>query len=206
MKKTLLLIGKYFYHNYFYLTITWSILMFLMFLKINYTICLEKLNFTNSINNIYLVFIILFTIIGSFFLYFSHNIRKNKKQIIDKDNSNFVGRIRNHDDIKIVILPIFYIWIFALSKIIITIYKLNTTPNNDISFYTLMVWLGFFIATLYYWCIFKYKANEKQRYNIGYTIFIVLYTLSILYWDILVPYIKNIFLLKNCIMNTIMAS
>lgn len=110
--------------------------MFLMFLKINYYTCLEKLKFVNGIENIFLFFITIFLGSSIFFIIFARDIRKNKKEIIDKDHSQFVAKIRNHDEIKINILPLFYVWVFSLSKIVVTIYDyLYRGKNIDLTNY-----------------------------------------------------------------------
>lgn len=198
MNKIHLKIGKYFYENTIYLTLTWTILMFLMFIKINYFSCLQKLDFVKGIENIFLFFMLIFLTSGIFFILFSRNIRKNKREIMDKNNSQFTLELRNHDDIKINILPLFYIWIFSLSKIVISLYDyFYKSISIDLTNYFLMIWVGLFLATLFYWCKFKYKASVK--YSIKYLLFVTIYTLGIIFWQELVPYVKNILLLKNCI-------
>lgn len=203
MKNIALHIGKYFYQNHIYLTITWSILMFLMFIKINYYSCLDKLKLVTSIEHVFLFFMLLFLISGMFFLLFSRSIQKNERAIIDKENSEFVQTIRNQDEIKINILPLFYVWVFSSSKIIVILYDFfYKNKNIDLTNYFLMIWIAFFGFSLYYWCKFKYKSSET--YSVPYVIFILLYTLGVVFWQELIPYVKNILLLKNCITNEIL--
>ncbi|RLA74145.1 MAG: hypothetical protein DRG11_05855 [Epsilonproteobacteria bacterium] len=205
MHKLSLKLGKYFYLNYYYLTIVWSILMFLVFLKINYFCCLEKLNFIDDINTFSIILLLYFILIGGLFVYFSVNIEKEEYQIMDKDNSTTIQKVINKDNIKIIVLPLFYIWFFSLSKIIVVVYKLLGSQNySNFDIFSLIVWLIFLMATFCYWFKLKYKANTKQRFNIGYATLIIVYTCIIIFWDDLVPYIKNLLLLKKCIVSKIM--
>ncbi len=200
------------YENYYSLTILWLILTLMVFLETHYGKCLNKLSFKNGLENIFIGLTVLFSVMIVFFLYVPFSnfsnikaIENKKKQLCEDDISDsfhdrkysqYVGQINNF--IFILIIPLFYIWVLAISKMIIYSYFLSKV-NYKVY---LLVWVVIFIFTFWLWFKLKYKAYKK--YNIGYVVLVSIYTLSIIFWDNLLPYIKELILLKECIVTEIM--
>jgi len=194
--------AKIIYSKTYILTILWSFTMFLLFMKTNYHKCLEKEVLIATTNNLFLIVAVLFMIVAIVNIIFVMFASSNNKKLLKDEEHTKEGMVfRDTTKITILIIPLFYIWIFALSKIIVVLMK----KTNDINFNNyLLIWVGLFLFSFIYWLKLKDEADENQRYNISYTIIIGFSTYIIIYWENLVPYIKKIFSLGSCIITDIM--
>ena len=117
---------------------------------------------------------------------------------IDRTDGGEYGK-ENRD---LIVLPLYLIWVFALSKIIIYFAKRgNQAFINDIS--ALMIATAIFLFGFFYWISLKEYANSDNRWSLKYTILITLLSLFSIYWENLLPYIKDIFEVSNCIFKSI---
>lgn|GEM_PF-4133509 len=185
------------YQNINILILTWTTMLMILFILNNFTSCtesnLELINLyyvSNTVSILFAIQIILFII------YFATERHK-----FDNDTTTELETTKriNNDPNKIIILPIFMLLMFTAVKIYLYIcqgkfseYIINIemVPILIVFSYTLFIWI-------------KYMKQAKQSISISFIIISIIPILFICYWDYILPYIREIINLINCISSEI---
>ncbi|MFY4743932.1 hypothetical protein ACOTVT_10640 [Aliarcobacter butzleri] len=177
------------YNSYKLVFLWWTIFIFIDIIVTNYYMCISQYN--TEINYLYNTSLSLFAIQSILILSFIGLWGKEKINN-DSQGGNF-GFGTN--EIKPVIIPIYYLMLISLSKIIIKVSQFNF--KNDY----IIVWIILFIASGFYWL--KLKNEAKKSYEIKGTILIIMYTLFVIYYKEIEPIISAIFNISGCIIEQI---
>lgn len=164
------------------LTVCWFLFSLSYWLINYYSKCIE--NYITFFNDLYLysitVFIIL-AILMAIYVFF-----QNKFNIYE--NSLLIEDFPLH--------PIYYVALASLSKIFI--YFFTDTINTY--FY---LWIIIGIISLIY--LYKGKGDVNfSKVSVLVTFFVIIYTIVIINWPQLSPYIKDILIINNCIIEELM--
>ena|GEM_PF-5203612 len=173
-------LSKIIYENsYKYLLFIWTIYSIMFFLQTNYELCIEK--YINSFSTIKTLFIYIFIMIIFHIMLHLSFLKDNKVAMEDKEYSKIVPTIMNEDQLYFLIMPIYALWIYALSKVIKYLYNFLTFPKTIISssILELIVWGVIFVLFLSLWFIFKHKA--KKTWDFFLTLFVIFITLDFLH-------------------------
>lgn len=199
-------LGKIVYNNTWVLTIGWVLLTLTWFLKTNYMCCLKETGLDGYLWNTNIVLSALLILFYSAIFVFSSRIQSDERSAIDKTNSSF-GFNFAETDIKIIVLPLFYIWFLAASKVILEIERIlyGSTATTGFDIFESVVWFLVGVLALVCWRKYKSKAHADRRYSVPYGAAVVLYTLSSIFWEQITPLVGKIILLENCILREIIS-
>lgn len=105
------------------------------------------------------------------------------------------------DQKNLLVLPLYIIGLYSLSKIIV-VWAKNSAPIEN-NMYLYILWGIICIISSWLWFALKEYAEEKNKYSIKYTIIITLITLASIYWNLLTPYIADLIEVIKCVVNQI---
>ena len=183
-------------------TICWVVASFHITIIYHYPNCVNTYDEKNT-------FIVVFWLtLGTIFIVYASVIRfflKNKKKIgiekikdIDEDNDDTgMGSIKP----QVVILPMYLLWIFSLSKLIVILYQdFDRGISVDI-----IIKIGIlsviFIGSFWAWLSFKKTSTKSCSFWI--TIFAISYIFINICWEYFLPFLQSYFTTLNCVFKTI---
>ncbi|MBU1217547.1 hypothetical protein KJ870_02615 [bacterium] len=173
-------------------------------------------NHASWLSPLFAVVMFLFTLQSIIILVFSFLQKSKIKQNIDNGKDKF-DSINMIDDAKydsqayvggspkqLLVLPLYIIGVYALSKIIVILVKDSTPIEYNIYLY--MLWGAIFTFSTWLWAALKEYAENENRYSIKYTLIIIIITLVSIFWELLTPYIADIIELTKCVINQILVT
>ena len=146
----------------------------------------------------YLSIIIIFSIFVPIIIYFYKNKNKigiEKDPLIEEKSMSFGFSSRNP---RVLILPMYLLWIFSLSKLIVIFYNKDFTEDFIIKIIILSI---IFICSFIAW--FKFKKTSNKTWSFWVTFFAVSYILINVFWEYFLQYLQSYFSTINCIFKTI---
>lgn len=185
-------------HSYKYVLLLWTIFTIMDFIRINYAACIVKYHKEFSDTEFIIISVFMFLI----FQIFIHmrKFKNNDEIMIDKENTELVSHVGG-GPIKYLIIPIYSIAIFSLSKVIVYLYKYISEESNsflEATFLYFSLWFMFFILSFIMWFKVKQKAEKKWDFAITFTIIII--TSVQLFWSsFFLPLTYGIMDISECI-------
>ena len=131
-------------------------------------------------------------------IYFYKNKNKigiEKDPLIEERGMSFGFSSRNP---RVLILPMYLLWIFSLSKLIVIFYNKDFTEDFIIKIIILSI---IFICSFIAW--FKFKKTSNKTWSFWVTFFAVSYILINVFWEYFLQYLQSYFSTINCIFKTI---
>jgi len=181
-------------HSYKYILIFWTLFSFMLFVQINYNVCIYP--YEDGFRSLALVFLSLsFIFISLTLVHFL--VYKNDKlamdDVTDDGTINSIG----------VIVPLYALWIFSFSKIIIYTYNFFTN-KIDVNIFQIhiTIWGAVFLGSGYFW--FKYLNQSDKKFDLALTIIVVFITAIQIFWtSFFLPLTKSTIEIGSCISNKI---
>lgn len=184
------------------ITICWIVASLHLTMVYKYKSCINCYDEKNTFIfilwcSIIIIFIVYFIIITYFFI----NRKKIGKKIDDKieENHGYFGFAELNP--KVFILPMYLLWIFSLSKLIVIFYQYYYKGSSENIIIKIVILLVIFIGSFWAWISFK-KTSTKV-YSFWITVFAISYILINVFWEYFLPYLKSYFSTINCIFKTI---
>lgn len=209
IKSILIDTAKWMYEQTWILALTWTLMMLIVTLFVDFRSCIQKAPWITESLFLYSLFFFSFYIlvILFFMMYQIKLIRKNEKEghppghgtaIVEK--AEYKGMTPfGGENLGLFIIPLYAISLYAISKIIIIIFKEEEKIINK--FDSLSVWIGIGSLALYGWFLLKkYTKKNKSKYSIKYTIIVVVITLFSLYGKQTIPYIFDVVKVSKCVL------
>lgn len=143
-----------------------------------------------------IIFIVYFPIITYFFLN-REKIGKEKDNRIEERHGYFGFADTNP---KVFILPMYLLWIFSLSKLIVIFYQyFDNGMSEDIIKIVILsvIFMGSF------WAWISFKKTSTKSWSFWITIFAISYILINVYWEDFLPFLQSYFTTLNCIFKAI---
>ena len=184
------------------ITICWIIASFHLTIIYNYQDCLNTYDDKNTFIFIFwfalgTIFIIFLPIITYFFIH-KKKIGKDKDNRIEENNGNFDFAEINP---KVFILPMYLLWVFSLSKLIVILYQsFNNGMSEDI---IIKVIILFVILIGSFWAWVSFKKTSTKSWSFWITFFAIIYVSINIGWEHFLPFLQSYLLTLNCIFNTI---
>ncbi|WP_373072103.1 hypothetical protein [Sulfurimonas sp.] len=192
------------YKNNWFFALLWALLTFAYLIVENYFVCVKDIKWFGSY---YLGVYVLFSI---YILYMiKYLFDQNEKIIYNvKNDNNILEDVSMINQIGISkelnILPLYYVLLFSISKVILFLVNIpNLKLVNPSTYFT---YFGFNAYLLIVMGVFWYRYNKlkiyvvkEKRISISYTIFIIVYTLLMLFGEHL-PFLKDIVELLQCVL------
>ena len=119
----------------------------------------------------------------------------DKYILIEEKSMSFGFSSRNP---RVLILPMYLLWIFSLSKLIVIFYNKDFTEDFIIKIIILSI---IFICSFIAW--FKFKKTSNKTWSFWVTFFAVSYILINVFWEYFLQYLQSYFSTINCIFKTI---
>jgi len=188
---------KLYEHTYKYLLLLFSIGSVLGHLFLNYYSCFKKYEIeTQIIGAVILSLFLLLTL--HIFFHFAFG-RDNKEATEDYESSESGTFVVNDRKSYLMILPIYALWIFALSKIVLILYGLyfNSITIEDLYGFPMM-WFAILLLAFYYWKKFKHKALVTWDIKI-LSVVILLTAFQLLWSSVFLPFTKAVIEISDCI-------
>ena len=126
--------------------------------------------------------------------------QNNHKAMMDLENTKQVPNIGG-GVIKHIIVPIYALWIFSFSKIILMfipnkIYDFDFITFTEVSY--IWMWISIFIASSIFWLNHNKKAEKK--WDLKLTIIVLFITSVQLFWNsFYLPLAKGVIEITECI-------
>lgn len=144
-----------------------------------------------------IVFIVYVPIITYFFI----NRKKIGKEIdhnIEEKNGYFGFAETNP---KVFILPMYLLWVFSLSKLIVIFYDYFKHGLSEDLVVKVFILLTILIGSFWAWLSFKKTSTKVWSFWI--TLFAISYVVINIYWEHFLPYLQSYLSTLNCIFKTI---
>jgi len=204
-------VALFFYTRTWIFTLLWSYMVIFITLYTHYDSCWI---YATWLYELFLISLIIFGFLSAFILIFTFFQTQKIRNNIEKGNNKYDDldmlvedtlpdhAITTDDTKKILILPLYYLWIYALSKIIIFFVKETPPDAIKIFFFT---WIAILIFSLWLWIRSKKYVKVDESYSIKYTLLIAIITLVSIYWNYITPYIADIIRVVNCVLEQIVS-
>lgn len=181
-------------------TLCWIITSFHLTILFKYETCINCYDEKNTISYIFgmalgVIFIVYLLVISFFYI---NKDKIGKEKIIDIEEKNRAASFSNPNP-KVFILPMYLLWIFSLSKLIV-IFNEGIVEENIIKIIILLIiFIGSFLA----WFCFKKTSTNKWSFWI--TLFSISYVLLNIYWDYFLPFLESYLRTLNCVFTSIIS-
>lgn len=179
------------YKSYSFLFTIWALITAFKFILKMYSCCLNE--YTDIVTDLYIFLLTLFAVHAC--CIFAFVILWREDNIINHQPS--VG-VFGSSEVRPLVLPLYFIMCLSISKIVLGFAKLSYTYAEYV------LWLVLVIISGSYWLKLQSKASIK--WSLTGTLFIVLYTIFILFYKELEPILKAILDISGCIANEIKQS
>lgn len=154
-----------------------------------------------ELTNIISVFIILL-VATLIFLYF---LFKNKDDLVDNTKSFEIISHQNSfsfgsDKHTIVVMPLYLLWLFAVSRIIVILHYAGLSILNidkNYIFYEILILFILFVVGFSIW--YRTKKYSNSKWSFLATIYALIYISLNVYWNNLYPFIKSYAKVIQCI-------
>lgn len=205
-------IFKPIYHNLMLVILPfWIIISFnlIVYFKFNECVVLND-NLDVVLYSIWISTTILLFVVAIISFYFWNKTKDNignRQQNFEigdhtgEANSNFAS-----EKMKIVILPLYILWIFAVSRLIVIIHGQHKSFQNVDTYVFIEMGILLIILLVSFTIWKKFKSNAKKQWSFITTIYAVLYILLNVCWDDIYPYVKSYAKVINCIFIKLIAS
>jgi hypothetical protein len=185
-------------HSYKYILFLWTIFTIMEFVRINYAACIVKYHKEFSDIEFIIVSIFMFLV----FQIFMHmrKFKNNDEIMIDKENTELVSHVGG-GPIKYLVIPIYSIAIFSLSKVTVYLYNYISEELNSFLEATLLhfsMWVMFFFLSFTMWYKVKQKAEKKWDFAITFTV-IAITSVQLFWSSFFLPLTYGIMDISECI-------
>ncbi len=191
------------YEQTWLITLTWLFMILSLLLLWNHKQCIKCANSMEWVTNFGVFNLVIFFLSVGILLLFTFfeisNIRRSLKKMLCPSKLLQNINLRNKDE-KITIIPLYMIWIYALSRIIIffvAYYNEEKSITKDIDIN--ITWFFILFLVFYMWNYLRIYADKNYIFSIGYTVFVIIVTLLTLWWETLIPYILDISTIFQCV-------
>lgn len=172
---------KMYEHSFKYILILWTIFSIMEFIRINYTSCIRYYSEEFHISE--LTFIAIFGVLIVQIFIHIYIFKDNDKIMIDEKNTESAPLLGG-GTIKYLVIPIYAIVIYSISKVIIYIYTFTGKESDVFSVTTYVhfsMWFMFLIGSLIMW--YKVQKKAEKKWDFAITFSVVLVTSVQLYWN-----------------------
>ena len=185
------------------ITICWLIASLHITMVYNFQDCI---NINDEKNTFYwilwialaIIFIVYIPIIGYFFINREKIGKEKLSEIEDSEEGNF-GFSRR--DPKIFILPMYLLWVFSLSKLVVIVHQyFNKEISEDI---TVKIVVLLIILTGSFWAWISFKKISSKSWSFWITVFAISYVLVNIYWEYFLPYLQSYIKTWHCIFKSL---
>ncbi len=181
------------------ITVCWMITSFHLTMLYKFENCVNYCDDKDTFYYItYISIIIIFSTFVPIIIYFYKNKNKigiEKDPLIEERGMSFSFSNPNP---RVVILPMYLLWIFSLSKLIVIFYNKDFIEDFIIKITILLI---IFICSFIAW--FKFKKTSSNTWSLWTTVFAVSYVFINIFWEYFLPYLQSYLLAINCIFKTI---
>lgn len=186
------------------ITICWVVASLHLTMVYNYQDCINVCDAKNTfIFIIWLALAVVFIIYILIITYFFVNrktIGKEKDNRIEERQGHFGFASTNP---KVLILPMYLLWIFSLSKLIVIFYEYFNHGMGEDIIIKIVILLVIFIGSFWAWISFKKTSTKVWSFWI--TIFVISYVFINIYWEYFLPFLQSYLSTLNCVFKTIIA-
>lgn len=187
---------KVYEHAYKFLLYLWSISAIIQFIFSNYYTCIKP--YENLYRNIALISLLIFGILSIMMLVHLFKYKDDQNVMIDKENTE-KAPIMDGGDIKYLVVPIYALMIFSISKLLIVIFD-----DKRIDYDALTIWFALFSGSTVYW--FHLKNKGEKIWDFKLSMIVLLYTVVIIFWEsTFLPFVKSVLEIGQCVNNKIIA-
>ena len=185
------------YRNTKLIIIIWSILFLFIFLESKFQTCI-----TDNLNliNIYYVNIILLFIFVVLIVLFILTFMVERYKYDNEQPNELETTLRTDVDNKIIILPIFMIFMFTAVKIYIFFCQFDF--SDFMMNLNMIPIILVFLYSFFFW--YKYKNKSKQSISFKIIVISLIPIIFICYWNVVHPYIKEILSFIKCVIKQIL--
>lgn len=184
------------------ITICWVVASIHLTMVYNYQDCINSHDERNTLFLIFwltltIIFIIYIPIITYFFIN-KEKIGKEKDNRIDEKNGYFGFADKNP---KVFILPMYLLWIFSLSKLLVIFYHYFNNGMSEDIIVKIVILSVIFIGS--FWAWINFKKTSTKSWSLWVTVFAIGYILINIYWEYFLPFLQSYLLSLNCVFQTI---
>jgi hypothetical protein len=200
------IIASWLYKQIWILGVIWTAMVILITIFQNYPSCTSNFDWLHNLLGVLTtIFVVNTTIIFIFLFTQTHKINRNiandKNPLENICISYHKDDIEHHEHQRIFILPLYVMFLYAISKIImIVLHEENLNLNQYPSYF---IWGFILYFSFRFWYHLREYVDTQDRYSINYTLVIVSWTLLAVYWESIIPYIADIIKLTQCLINNI---
>jgi len=184
------------------ITICWIVASFHLTMIYNYQDCINSHDEKNAFISIpWLALTVIFIVYVPIITYFFVNretIGREKDNRIEERNGSFGFADTNP---KVFILPMYLLWVFSLSKLIVIFYEYYTNRISEDIIVKIAILLTIFIGSLWAWI--KFKKTSTKIWSFWITLFAISYVVLNIYWEYFLPYLQSYLSSLNCVFKTI---
>lgn len=184
------------------ITICWIVASLHLTMIYNYQDCINSYDGENTFYwmlwiALAIIFIVYLPIITYFFIN-KEKIGKEKDNRLEERNGYFGFANTNP---KVFILPMYLLWIFSSSKLIVIFYQYFDKGMSEDFIIKIVILLVIFIGSFWAWVSFKKTSTKSWSFWI--TIFAISYVFINIYWEYFLPFLESYFTTLNCVFKSI---
>ena len=184
------------------ITICWIVASLHLTMIYNYQDCINSYDGENTFYwmlwiALAIIFIVYLPIITYFFIN-KEKIGKEKDNRLEERNGYFGFANTNP---KVFILPMYLLWIFSSSKLIVIFYQYFDKGMSEDFIIKIVILLFIFIGSFWAWVSFKKTSTKSWSFWI--TIFAISYVFINIYWEYFLPFLESYFTTLNCVFKSI---
>ncbi|MEA2028182.1 MAG: hypothetical protein U9N49_04340, partial [Campylobacterota bacterium] len=188
------------------LGVIWTAMVILITIFQNYPSCTSNFDWLHDMLNILTAIFIIDTVIIFIFLFIQsrkvdRNINNNKNPLENTCISYHKDDIEHQDQLRVFIIPVYVMFLYAISKIIMMVVHGNLLSIEEYPSY--IIWGFILYFSFRFWYRFKEYVDIEDRYSINYTLVIISWTLLAIFWEAIIPYIADVIKLTQCLIKNI---
>ncbi len=181
---------KVYAHAYKFLLYLWSISAIIQLIFSKYYTCVKP--YEDLYRNIAMIALLIFGILSIMMLIHLLKYKNDTSVMIDEEYTE-KGAILGGGEIKYLVIPIYALMIFSISKLLIAVVDYNSAED-----YASMIWIALFIGSSGYWFYIKGKGEKVWDFKLSMIVF--LYTVVVIFWEsTFMPFIKSILDIGQCV-------
>jgi len=206
VKAFLKVIASWLYNQIWLLGVIWTAMVILITIFQNYPNCSTNIAWLHDLLTILTTIFVVNTIIIFIFLFtqtqkIDRNIRSNKNPLDNVCISYHKDEIEEQDDKRIFILPVYVMFLYAISKITMMVAHEDFSEFERYPSY--LIWGFILYFSFRFWHHLREYVDAEDRYSINYTLVIISWTILAVFWEHIIPYIADVIKLTQCLLHNI---